>query len=144
MNGDCLVVDSSIAVKWLVAEQGSLDAIVLRDRGRLSAPELLMAECTNALWKKVLRREITTQVAMLAVRVLERMEVELVSMRSLATASAAIAMKLGHPAYDCFYLALAIERQCQVVTADQRLIAITRQSGDLDIASRVVTLSELA
>jgi predicted nucleic acid-binding protein len=43
-----------------------------------------------------------------------------VPMRQLAAAAARLAIELDHPAYDCFYLALALQEQCPVVTADQR------------------------
>jgi predicted nucleic acid-binding protein len=41
----------------------------------------------------------------------------------------AIAIELRHPAYDCFYLALAEQRDCQMITADERLLA--RCAGSL-------------
>jgi predicted nucleic acid-binding protein len=34
----------------------------------------------------------------------------------------AIARDLDHPDYDCFYLALAEQRQATLVTADRRLL----------------------
>ena len=40
------------------------------------------------------------------------------SMRRLAASSARLARDLGHPVYDCFYLALAIHENYPVVTAD--------------------------
>ena len=53
-----LVIDASIAVKWVVEEDGTPEALALRQRARLIAPELLVAECANILWKKVQRREL--------------------------------------------------------------------------------------
>ena len=38
-----------------------------------------------------------------------------------------MALELGHPVYDCFYLALAERRRTQLVTADSRLL--TRLKG---------------
>ena len=40
------------------------------------------------------------------------------SMRQLAASSARLAVDLGHPVYDCFYLALAIHEDYTVATAD--------------------------
>ena len=36
-----LVVDASIAVKWVVEEEGTPQALALRERAKLIAPELL-------------------------------------------------------------------------------------------------------
>jgi predicted nucleic acid-binding protein len=48
------VIDASVAIKWLVDEPGTAAALSLR-RHRLLAPDLLIAECANVLWKKVRR-----------------------------------------------------------------------------------------
>jgi predicted nucleic acid-binding protein len=40
--------------------------------------------------------------------------------RSPLEAATRIAIELDHPAYDCVYLALAVESNCRFVTADER------------------------
>jgi predicted nucleic acid-binding protein len=50
-----LVIDASIAIKWVVQEEGTEDALALRTRAELIAPDLIIAECANILWKKVKR-----------------------------------------------------------------------------------------
>jgi len=77
-----LVVDASVAIKWVMEEPGTAEALVLR-RYRLMAPDLLIAECANILWKKVRRREISPDEASLAARLLEHADVELLPMRRL-------------------------------------------------------------
>ena len=47
---------------------------------------------------------------------------ELVPTSVLKDRALAIAIELRHPAYDCFYLALAERRTSSLVTADDRLI----------------------
>ena len=37
-----LVIDASIAVKWVVDEAGTPEALILKERGGLIAPELLV------------------------------------------------------------------------------------------------------
>ena len=49
---DSAVVDASVAVKWVVREQHSGDARSLAG-ARLEAPDLLLVECANIIWKKV-------------------------------------------------------------------------------------------
>ena len=54
-----LVVDASVAVKWLVEEEYSDVADMLLDgRHELIAPRLMASEVGNALWRKVRMGEI--------------------------------------------------------------------------------------
>jgi len=119
---NALVIDASIAVKWVVEEQGTPQALVLRRKAKLIAPELLVAECANVLCKKVQRNELTKEEALLAARLLQGAEIELLPMRSLFEPATRISIELNHPAYDCMYLALAVANECTFVTADERLL----------------------
>lgn len=116
------VVDASVAVKWVVQEPGSLEAGALRRHHRLHAPDLLVADCVNILWKKVRRNELSPEMALTAASLLERAEIALSSMRQLAKDATEIAIGLDHPGYDCLYLALARSLGCQFVTADEALL----------------------
>ena len=115
-----LVIDASVAIKWVIEEDGTREAISLR-RHRLFAPELLVAECANALWKKTRRNELTRQEARFAARLLQRADVELAPMRALLEPATELAIAMDHPAYDCAYLALAESLSCDLVTADRKL-----------------------
>ena len=139
-----LVIDASIAVKWVVEEEGTPQALALRDGAKLIAPELLVAECANILWKKVRRHELSKEEALLAARLLQGADIELLPTRSLLEAAARIAIELEHPAYDCLYLALAIASDCRFVTAD---ISLLRKLGRLSgraLRGRAVSLMEAA
>jgi predicted nucleic acid-binding protein len=138
------VIDASIALKWVVEETGTPDALVLRQRARLIAPELLLAECANILWKKVRRGELSKDEAILAARLLEGADIELVSTRSLLESATSIALELDHPAYDCVYIALAAASSCRFVTADDRLLRKLDQSGREGWRTRVISLAEAA
>ena len=94
---ETLLVDASVAVKWVVEEEGTAAAVALRSKFRFAAPELFVAECANILWKKVQRRELSRDEALLAARLLERSGVELLPMRGLMEQAAALAIDLGHP-----------------------------------------------
>ena len=92
-----LVVDASIAVKWVIEEQGTSQALMLRQSARLIAPELLVAECANILWKKARLGELSREEAVLAARLLQTAEVELLPTRSLLEAATRIAIEINHP-----------------------------------------------
>jgi predicted nucleic acid-binding protein len=132
-----LVIDTSVAIKWVVQEPETPQALALR-RHRLFAPDLLIAECANVLWKKVRRNELTAYEAQFAARLLERADVELAPMRHLLEPATALAVVLDHPAYDCIYLALAESLACDFVTADQKLQAKPQPAG---YKSKVIALA---
>jgi predicted nucleic acid-binding protein len=75
-----LVIDASVAVKWVIEEEGTKEALALRGRA-LAAPDLLIAECANILWKKVRRNELSEGEAAFAAGLLARADIELVAMR---------------------------------------------------------------
>ena len=54
-----LTVDASVVVKWFVPEALSDEArLLLGDRLSLHAPDLVLVEFANTIWKKVRRREL--------------------------------------------------------------------------------------
>ena len=56
---DRLVVDASVATKWVVPEDDSeLAEMLLTSTARLHAPAFLAMEVANALWLKMRRGEL--------------------------------------------------------------------------------------
>lgn len=137
-----LVIDASIAIKWVVEEDGTELALALRQQARLVAPDLLVPECANILWKKVQRKELSKDEALLAARLLQSAEIELVPARALMETATQLAIDLDHPAYDCLYLALAIENDCRFVTADERMVNKIRQDKRSSFRDHIAGLSE--
>ena len=130
------VVDASVAIKWVIQEAGTEAALRLLGH-ELIAPDLLVAECANILWRKQRLGEISAREAGLAARLLERAELDLVPMRRLLDRATALAIALDHPAYDAIYLALAETTGRAFVTADLRLAR--KAAGG---AATVMTLAE--
>ncbi len=61
---DALVIEASVAIKWLIPEEFSDQAEALliesrRERKRLVAPTLLFSEVANAVFQRQRRRDIT-------------------------------------------------------------------------------------
>ena len=115
------VIDASVAIKWVVEEEGTEAALALRGR-RLLAPDLLNAECGNILWRKVRLGQFSPQEAFLAGRLLANADIEFFPARGLMETALEIAIMLDHPVYDCLYLALAEAQSVNFVTADKRLL----------------------
>jgi len=119
-----LVVDASVAVRWLLDLEGAdrADAILQSDE-RLIAPDLLISEISSAVWKSVVFASTSADTAATAVGRAAEFFDEIVSSLVLKDHALQIAIELRHAVYDCFYLSLAEQRDCQMVTADERLIA---------------------
>ena len=124
-----LVVDASVALRWLVPSHDAAPARVLvADAGvALHAPDLIWPEVGNALWKY-------GRAGMDAARVLRRLRdfralpLKITPTHELVDDALVIALELGHPVYDCIYLALAIRESARVVTADRRMLETVRDT----------------
>ena len=118
------VVDASVAVKWVVPEVLSDHAErLLASEEELLAPDLLLVEAANALWKKAARREVTAAEAGRALDVLSSCGLVFRPMRPLLARALGLASRLNHPVDDCVYLALAESEHATLVTCDERLLA---------------------
>jgi predicted nucleic acid-binding protein len=120
VNGGC-VIDASVALKWVLSEEGSDAAAKLLDGRPLFAPELLKIEIANCLWKIARRGSLTQDEAADALDIILRAPL-FSGLRDskLAPRTLQLAQVLDHPAYDCLYLALAVEVEAPVITADGR------------------------
>jgi predicted nucleic acid-binding protein len=125
-----LVVDASVAVKWYVPEIGSTQAsMLLQSAARLVAPDLLIAEFGNILWKKVRRDELTAEEAHDIVDAFVTVPpVVIRPSTSLLRGALEIANGLQRPVYDALYLALAVAENCTLVTADDALVRAIRRT----------------
>ena len=117
-----LVVDASVAVKWFIPEIHSEAACrLLATDYRLFAPELILAEVGNVLWKKWRRSELAEDEVHGIVKDLLRMPLGLVRMGAFLAHAETIAVRYQRSVYDSMYLALAMRRRIPFDTADQRL-----------------------
>lgn len=119
-----LVVDASVAIKWMIEEHDSALADRWLDESHdFLAPELIVAELISAAWKQRRRGNISdAQYDDIVIRVADG-PITYRPLRPLASNAAALARDLDHPIYDCFYLALAAAEDVPMITADRRLIA---------------------
>jgi len=123
-----IVVDASVALKWVLDEPGTEAAIALLT-DELIAPELWLAEAANALWRHVRLGEASTAEALARIDELANAPVTSVSMGPYVRRALQIATEIRYPIYDCLYLALAEDRQTYVVTDDRRFFAAGSAAG---------------
>jgi predicted nucleic acid-binding protein len=125
-----LVVDSSVVIKWSVPEVHSTDALRFLDPDlERDAPELLLAELSNILWKKVGRNELTRDQAERIAADVGQADVTIHPMAPIFGRALQIAIETGRSAYDSMYLALAESLSTRVVTADRRLYNALQNSA---------------
>lgn len=118
-----LVVDASVACKWFIAEGGTQAAeALLAEEHVFLAPDLIVPEICNLAATKLRRGEIAAEQAAGMVGRIGDFFDAIVPSAELARRAFAMASELEHPAYDCFYLALAEMRNARLVTANERFL----------------------
>lgn len=120
-------MDASVVVKWFLPEDGQEQAYVLQDlftdeKLNLIAPPLLIAEVGNALTKRCRSGEFSVEAAKRLFDELIEDSPVLVDFAGLQSKAFDMALAHRRPIYDCFYLALALHYQCDLVTADEKFV----------------------
>ena len=125
-----LVVDASVALKWLVEEEGSSEAELLLAQ-ELLAPALLRVEASNVLRTLVKRGALDSLQAADLMATLQEAPVTIVDHDdALERRALEIALALEHPVYDCVYVAVAERIGACVVTADKHFLLVL-ENGEL-------------
>ena len=120
-----VTVDASVAVKWFVAEDHRKEArSLLGPRIERYAPDLLPVECASVIWKKARRGEIRSVAPVLdEITKLSRV-IRIQSGETLLKEATETALRIGHPVYDCLYIACARRTGSALVTADRKLAQV--------------------
>ena len=124
-----LVVDASVAVKWilpperepLAREAADLLGRYSRNEVQFIVPDLFWSECGNVFCKAARQGRFTAETAENAVADLMGLHFPTVPSKSLLHQALLIAIDFERTLYDALYVALAIKVQGQLVTADERL-----------------------
>lgn len=133
-----VVIDASVALKWVLGEADSEKADALLDEA-LIAPNIWLAEAANVLRRSVRIGDLADDQARARLRELQNAPVVSMSIEPDLYHALTLAFELRHPVYDCLYLALALRHDTHVVTADRRFAAAAERAG---MAGRVKLLSD--
>jgi predicted nucleic acid-binding protein len=124
-----LIVDASVALKWLVVEDDSHTALKVRAEHNLVAPDLILVECRNALLNKVKRRELDVAEAKRIESAMHELKLIAVPATEFLTGAFSAALELREPIYDCIYLAAAIATDRILLTADASFARVVARSS---------------
>lgn len=113
-----LIVDASVALKWVLRQPDSQLAWSIPQRFSLSAPAFWRLESASVLWKFHRKHLLTDAELTIAFMRLDQAPVDADDAAVDVGQALDLASELGHPVYDCLYLAVALRRDATVVTAD--------------------------
>ena len=132
----------------MFTEEGTAEARQLLAPGIVRhAPDFILTEAANVVWKKARRNEVADAQPYLEELALLPDAVVLHPSADLVAHAAAIALEIDHPVCDCLYLACAEAEGAPLVTADSRLCDAARTHPDVevwhimapDVRKRIVT-----
>lgn len=124
-----LVVDASVAAKWLLAEEGTDQAEALLEackEGEYTplAPEILGSEVAAVLWKRTIRGLLKVDQAKFLYERFERIRPVLMPLGNLVKPALDVALRYRHSVYDGLYVALSHQMNCELLTADEELYRV--------------------
>jgi predicted nucleic acid-binding protein len=119
-----IVIDASVAVKWLVPEPGDAQArTYLHGNERMVAPSIVRVEVANAVIRLFREKRLPENVARTACGLWDTLLADhvlhLIPNEELYPAALALAFQVGHSLPDCLYLAAGKSSGFKIVTADE-------------------------
>lgn len=123
---DC-VVDTNVAVKWVLSEPDSADAVrVMSDTvtsgGTLHLLDFALAEAANVIWVYKHRGKHSTADAIRLLAALRKSPVSLLPALPLLDDAFDLALQFDIAVYDAFFVAAVNQMGCLGVTADVPLV----------------------
>lgn len=121
-----IVLDASVAAKWLLPEPGSQEAVALQEGPEeLFGPDLIRMEVAAAITRRVRDKKnplpATEAVRRCAnwFRLLDQATIDLLPESELLEEAIQLSVKLPHTLQDCLYLAAAMRLDAALITADR-------------------------
>jgi predicted nucleic acid-binding protein len=136
------VIDASVAAQWYFPERLTAHAdALLAGSCELLAPDLLYLEIAGLLTRRVRLGEIDEEGARAVLAALRQVPFEWTPVSTLVPAALSLALSADLRLSDSLYLALALQADCPLVTADRQLYEAARAGR---LARHLVWLGDLA
>jgi predicted nucleic acid-binding protein len=128
-----VVVDASVAAKWIIAEPDTAIANELLHSGfTFAGPEALRIEVAGAVLRRFRAGTMTEPVARAAAEkwhtMIDAEMVRMVPLGEVYDEALSLAFQIKHALTDCLYLATAIRFDAQLLTADATLYERARKA----------------
>ena len=122
-----LVLDSSVAIKWVLREKDTPKAVRLRNEFRqglhdLLSPDVFPVEVAHALTRAERRGVIRPPAAIKRLNNILSFPPTFHSYLPLLPTAIRLSSQTRIGVYDCLYVALAEREGCELITADVRLL----------------------
>lgn len=119
-----IVVDSCVGAKWVIRQEDSEKAInLLASDIELVAPDMVLIEVANALWKTVKRGLLPVELADSRLASLPGFFNRLLPTLDLVPEALELGLAADVPVHDCVYVVASRRTGANLVTADETLIA---------------------
>jgi len=113
------VIDSSALVKYIVKEPGWRRIEEFISAGCITV-DLALKELCNALWKRVMRKELDESLATkLMNTILTRRIVRIYPQEPLLVEALKLSTNISLPIYDVIYIVLARKLKSELITSDK-------------------------
>jgi predicted nucleic acid-binding protein len=122
-----MIVDASVAAKWVLFEDYSEQAsLLLSQYSQLFAPEIINLEVVSAITKKhrmgVLPENLARKALVTWQEYIENEAIILLDNQKIWQDAKNLAIALPHAFPDCLYIALAKQKKMPLITADKILV----------------------
>ena len=115
------VIDACVAIKFFLPEEGFEKAGTLMNRyNRMISPDLFMVEFDAIIEKKVRQKLLDSDGAYELFNEIRKLPIEIISYSEISRLAIDLSVTLPISLCDACYLAVAIEFDQQVITADNR------------------------
>lgn len=117
------VIDACVAIKWFLPEENYQKAgEILSSHNRLYAPDLFQVEMDSIITKKVRQRLIETDDAYRIYEEIRNIPIQIIPYSLIGKLAFDLSVALPITQYDACYLAVAIEYDEIVISADMRFV----------------------